>query len=230
MSDIYILALDTTSRHCSISVSKGRRIQVEYNFTTTDQLSASLIPALEFVFKSVGLKPADIDVFGIGTGPGLFTGIRVGLSTLKGLLFGQNKPVVPVPTLEALAYKYVNSNFTVAPLIDARRDEVYLSAYRPENGILNEILEPQLIHITQLEQSISGLEDIHFIGSGVEAHQELLKEKFNSDKLLHRSFYAAPEICKIAAAKFEAGEYITNLQELMPLYIRKPDAVVNLKK
>ncbi len=226
----HILALDTASKHSSISISLGEDIRVEYNFTPLNELSASLIPVMEFVLNSASLTLEDIDVYGVGIGPGLFTGIRVGLSTVKGLLFGKNKPVVPVVTLKALAYKCtdIQSDFTIIPLIDARRDEMYMSGYNCFNREMKEIFSPQLIHMNRLEEELYKYdiktEALYFVGSGAWIHQEMIKKKFNSGKIVDRSFFLASEICKIAYTQFLKGDYIVDLQQLMPFYIRKPDA------
>ena len=232
----YILALDTTSKHSSTAIFQEEKIRVEYNFSTQDKLSASLAPLMEFVLKSAGLTPDDIDVYGVGIGPGLFTGIRVGLSTLKGLLFGKNKPVVPVVTLKALAYKYIDikPGFTIIPLIDARRDEVYFAGYNCLNYKMEEIIAPQLIHINRLEEKLYKykieIENLHFVGSGAEVHKEIIREEFNPDKIVDRSPFLASEICKIAYKRFLERDYIEDLQKLMPFYIRKSDAQQNYNK
>lgn len=224
---VYILGVDTTSKHSSISISLGEEIQVEYNFTTLDGLSASLVPALEFVLRSAGLKLADIDVYGICIGPGLFTGIRVGMATLKGLLFQQDKPVVPVLSLKALAYKYIRSDFTIIPLIDARRNEVYIAGYNCLEKKIKEIISPQLIPIHELEETLAKIENVQFIGSGAEVHKELIKKTFHSSKIFYRSSFLASEICKVSYQQFLLKDYITDLQQLLPFYIRKPDAEIN---
>lgn len=224
---VHILGVDTTSKHSSISISHGDEIQVEYNFTTQDGLSASLVPALEFVLRSAGLKLADIDVYGICIGPGLFTGIRVGMATLKGLLFQQDKPVVPVLSLKALAYKYIRSDFTIIPLIDARRDEVYIAGYNCLEKKIKEIIPPQLIAVGQLEETLDKIENVQFIGSGAEVHKELIKKNYHSSKIFYRSSFLASEICKVTYQQFLKKDYITDLQQLLPFYIRKPDAEIN---
>lgn len=224
---VYILGVDTTSKHSSISIFRDDEIQVEYNFTTLDGLSASLVPALEFVLRSAGLKLDDINIFGICIGPGLFTGIRVGMATLKGLLFDQAKPVVPVLSLKALAYNYIKSDFTIIPLIDARRNEVYMAGYNHFENKIKEVIIPQLIPINRLEETLAEINDVHFIGSGAEVHKEFLKKTFHNSKIFYRSSFLASEICKIAYPKFLKNEYITDLQQLLPFYIRKPDAEIN---
>jgi tRNA threonylcarbamoyl adenosine modification protein YeaZ len=232
----YILALDTTSKHSSAAISQEDDILVEYNFATLNKLSASLISTIEFVLNSAGLTPDHIDLYGIGIGPGLFTGIRVGLSTLKGLLFGKNKPIVPVVTLKALAYKYIDikPGAAIITLVDARRDEVYFAGYNCFNHKMKEIIAPQLIHINRLEEQLYKykikIENLYFVGSGAEVHKEIIEEKFNPEKMGDRSPFLAPEICKIAYNRFLRKDYIEDLQKLMPFYIRKPDAEQNFNK
>jgi len=225
-----ILSLDTTSKFASISIARGDTIQQEYNFATRDEVSASLIPSLEFVLNSSGLKLGDIDVFGIGIGPGLFTGIRVGLASLKGLLLADPKPVVPVITLEALAHKHIDPASATVSIIDARREEVYMAAYRfaSQNLQMEEILSPGLFSLQQLKEHLAPLGNVHFVGSGAEAYRSFLKQNFKRSKIHQRSFFLASEICKIAYNRYTKEEYITDLRQLPPFYIRKPDAETNL--
>lgn len=233
-----ILSLDTTSRFASAAISKGDDILLEYNFSTRDQLSASLIPTLEFVLASAPLELEEIDAFGIAVGPGLFTGIRVGLATLKGLLLGTTKPVIPVVTLTALAYKLSQSKRPVLSLIDARRDEFYIAGYRFEPGpgsgpqnACTEISPPALLHIGQLEAHVQAMElegKIRFVGSGAEVHRGYIRERFKNSSISNRSGFLAGEICKIAHERYLEKDYITDLQQLMPFYIRKPDAQQSL--
>lgn len=232
---ITILSLDTTSKYASISIAKGEEIHLEYNFATRDELSASLIPSLEFVLNSMPLKLEDIDVYGIGIGPGLFTGIRVGLATLKGLILGTGKPVVPVVTLRALAYKYNDSKSPIISMIDARRDELYIAAYRFVNRHAQELLPPGLIHIDQLKHHLEPLDEFKktkfsFVGSGAEVHKTFIKEHLAWGNVYRRSCFLASEICKVTFHHYTKNNYITDLQQLMPFYIRKPDAEQNLKR
>lgn len=231
---ITVLSYDTTSKHPSIAISRDDDIRKEFNFVSRDDLSSVLIPAIEGVLNdgSAPLKLSDIDVVGIAVGPGLFTGIRVGLAVLKGLLLGVEKPVVPVVTLKAAAYKYREPGFATVPLIDARRDEVYLAGYNfpGNNGEIEEVVPPGLIHISRLKGGLGKLGRFHFVGSGAEVHKEFIQENFPGSKIGRRSFFLAAEICKIAYDCYKKKDYITDLQQLMPFYIRKPDAEQNYIK
>ncbi len=229
----HILALDTTSPGASISILKEAEILCEYNFSSQDRLSASLIPVIDFLLKDCGLTLNAVDVFGIALGPGLFTGIRVGLAALKGLLFAARKPVVGVATLKALAHKYLPNaaaDELIIPLIDARRNEVYAAVYTGDRGEIKEITAPFLAHIGELKNELAALPagEIIFLGSGADVHKELLIGNFERSKIYYRSSFLAAEIGKMTYHDYLRKNYITDLQRLLPFYIRKPDAERNL--
>lgn len=223
-----LLCFDTTSRDASIAVLCDGEIVLEYNFSSRDDLAALLIPSLEFLLRSLGLKVPQIDLFGVSVGPGLFTGIRVGLATLKGLDFASGKPVVGVNALEALAFKFADTRHTIVPLIDARKGEAYLAAYRFDplqaGGEMVELLPPCLMRVEDAAPLLAPFPDKVFVGSGAENHGDQLRRDFPAGRLLYRSNFLASEIGRIALKRFRLGQYVTDLQQLHPVYIRKPDA------
>jgi len=223
-----LLSLDTSSRDASIAVLKNEDVLLEYNFTSPDNLSVTLIPSLEFILKALGMKIAEIDVFGICTGPGLFTGIRIGMATLKGLAFSESKPVVAVTSLLALAYKFADTKKTVIALIDAKKNEVYLGGYRFENREPVELIPPCLLKIDAIVPLAAKFPEKIFIGSGADKHSEFLKKNFSYVRRQFRSNYLANEIGRIALQQFKRQHYLTDLQELFPFYLRKSDAETNL--
>ena len=227
-----IFSLDTTSKHASLAVAGDGNIQTEFNYVSRDDLSATLIPAIAGLLNSgsAAIELSHIDVFAIAVGPGFFTGIRVGLAALKGLLLGQEKPVVPVVTLEALAYKCREPGFTTISLIDARREEVYLAGYDFLENKAGEVIPPALLHISQLKERLSHHKHLCFVGSGAEVHEAFIRENFSGAKIGRRSFFLAPEIAEIAYDRYKEKDYIADLQQLMPFYLRKPDAEQNLAK
>ncbi|MEN8223314.1 MAG: tRNA (adenosine(37)-N6)-threonylcarbamoyltransferase complex dimerization subunit type 1 TsaB, partial [Acidobacteriota bacterium] len=99
------LAIETTSRNCSIAVLEDKNVLLEHNFVSSGELSETLIPYIDNIFSSLNIGVEDIGLIGASVGPGLFTGIRVGLATLKGIFFNREVPVVPVVSLEAVALK-----------------------------------------------------------------------------------------------------------------------------
>ena len=225
-----ILSIDTSSRDASIAVLRDEEIVLEYNFSSRQDLSAMLIPSMEFLLCSLGMKIGQIDLFGVAVGPGLFTGIRIGLTTLKGLNFSAAKPVVGVNTLEALACKFSDTKKTVVSMIDARKGEIYLGCYRFAGGEMQELLSPRLLKAAAAVEILEPYADRIFVGSGAENHCDFLKSAFPGSKLLYRSNFLASEIGKIALRRFRRHEYVTHLQDLIPFYIRRPDAETNLAR
>ena len=227
---ITVLSIDTTSKTPSISISRGEKIQIEHDLKAFDNLSSSLIPAIQFLLDNLKLKPDDINLYGIAVGPGLFTGIRVGISTLKGMVFERKKPVVPVVTTNALAHKCFHLDSIIIPLIDAKRDEVYMAAYQFIDNKVNEIIPPDLIHITDLRTQITNFGNFCFIGSGVDVHKDFIKKNFKEGKIVHTSHSLASDICQIAYYRYLKNDYISDINQLFPYYIRKPDAEKSVKK
>jgi tRNA threonylcarbamoyladenosine biosynthesis protein TsaB len=223
-----LLSLDTSSRDASIAVLKNEDVLLEYNFTSQDNLSAILAPSLEFIMKTLGLQIAQIDVFGIDIGPGLFTSIRIGMATLKGLAFAEKKPVVGVISLQALAYKYAGTKKNIIPLIDAKKGEVYLGGYGFDGSELVELIQPCLLKIADIVPLVTKFHDKIFVGSGAVKHADFLKDNFNDSPPLCRTNFLASEVGRIALEQFRRQHYLTDLQDLFPFYLRKPDAETNL--
>jgi len=219
-----ILALDTSSTHCSVALGVGPEILMEYNFLANNDLSTKLLPAIEFVLKSLKWELSDIALFGVGTGPGLFTGIRVGLSTLKGLNFRLRRPIVAILTLEAVARKYQDTRSTVVPILDARRREVYTAAYHLTDGDLEELLPPALVPLDELPGMLHPLEPFKFVGDAIDIHRDFLATHFPGTKRRHRSSFLATEICQLAYHRYQKKDYLRNTEDLTPYYLRKPDA------
>jgi len=218
---VIVLALDTSSRDASVAVLRDGGIALEYNFSPGDGLSSRLVPSLEFLLRNLGLRLPQVDLFAAAVGPGLFTGIRVGLATLKGLDFSAGRPMIGVNSLEALAFKLAGDGGTVVPLIDARRGELYAAAYRFEAGGRAEVrLSPRLLAPAAVAAALAGLEAPVLVGGGAEKHADLLRRALPGCRIQVRSPFLASEIGRIALERFARGEG----QELRPAYIRRPDA------
>ncbi len=219
-------SIDTSSPNCSISVLNSEKILAEYNFISSGELSETLVSYIDSVFSSLKIGTEDIGLIGVSTGPGLFTGIRVGLATLKGIFFDNAVPVVPVSSLEAVAAKLLFTGKTVVSLLDARRGEIYYAAYRFDDNQSNRIVTPSLIKAEELRKVIKE-ESICFTGAGVPAYKALLKEDFPGSTIIERSPFIACEIGHIALSEFKAGNFIKGTDTLEPSYIRIPDAEKN---
>src|SRR5699024_3340131 len=130
--------LDTSTHMATCAVIDENRILGEYSLNQDMTHSEKLVPMIKEVLDSLDLKVSDIDLYGVSIGPGSFTGLRIGVATIKAFAHLFDKPVVAVSTLEALAFN-LPYNETVVPMMDARRDRVYTGIYSWKDKNLNTI-------------------------------------------------------------------------------------------
>ncbi len=227
--NVYVLAMDTTSKQCSICLTCNDLVLAEYNFISNNDLSANIIKIIEFLLGQLNLDISDIDVFGIGIGPGIFTGIRVGMATIKGLVFDSDKKIVPVNILEAIASMYKGMNNRVVSLIDAKREQVYVAGYSIIDNDLIDFCKPSLVDISQLGNILGKNEPYLFAGSGAIIHNDYLTNTFQVSNIINPSFLSK-EIAKIAYSNYISGNVETNIENVNPLYIRRTDAEENYER
>lgn len=146
-----ILALETATLATSVALLRGEDLVAEWTAVDPQPHSERLLPAVDALLRGVGASLADVDGFAVSIGPGSFTGLRIGIATVKGLAFGSGRPVAAVPTLEALALGGCDGSAPVAALLDARRGEVYVAifdaagvALGPEAVLTPDALAPRL--------------------------------------------------------------------------------------
>lgn len=130
-----ILGIDTTTKVLSIGIGDGSKVY-EYNLEVGRNLSSLIVVTIKRIIDTLGWKARDIDYLSCGIGPGSFTGVRVGLSVIKGLGWSLNKPVIGVPTLDILAANAQAGDRYIVPAVDAKRNLIYASVYRNKNGKL----------------------------------------------------------------------------------------------
>ncbi|MBN2346692.1 MAG: tRNA (adenosine(37)-N6)-threonylcarbamoyltransferase complex dimerization subunit type 1 TsaB [Candidatus Aminicenantes bacterium] len=219
-----VLAIDAASPDASIALFRDEKLLGEHGFCSRRDLAAQLVPGIGFLLRSHSLEAARVDLFGVTVGPGLFTGIRVGLATLKGLNFPAARPMVAVNTLEALAAPSAESGRLTAAVIDAGRDEVYLGAYGFEEGQMRERLAPRLARSADAPELLRALEGCTLVGSGVERHADLLAAGVPRGRRSRRGRFLAVDVGRLALRRFRRGLFVTDLQALVPAYLRRPDA------
>jgi len=162
-----ILSLETSTKVCSVAIHKDGNLLSVYEFRVERSHSKLITQAISFLMEGLDLKKADLDAIAVSKGPGSYTGLRIGVSTAKGLCYALDKPLIAVDTLAAMARKVNKFNFKnslVCPMIDARRLEVYCALFNKEN----EIISPVSAVILN-ESSFSGFlssSEIIFLGDG----------------------------------------------------------------
>jgi tRNA threonylcarbamoyladenosine biosynthesis protein TsaB len=197
-------------------VTKGRRH------------AESLVPAIEFTCRQAGITLDEIGCLAVDIGPGLFTGLRVGIATAKAMAQALRVPVIGIPSLDLLAFPLRHTSRLIATVIDARRGEVFYSLYRQSPGGVQRVAPHAVGRPEDLVADLMVLNDeILFVGDGALRYREQLTDVLTAEVaeqwLAHPS--AAP-LVQLAHAKALREEW-RNSWELEPLYLRKPDAEIN---
>lgn len=193
----------------------------------------TLLPLIDGLLKRAGLSFSEISALAVSIGPGSFTGLRIGLSTVKGLAYGWNIPVVGVPTLLALAVKVTEWEGAICPFLDARKKEVYAALFRKRAGALERLTEdlvsPPARVIRRIQSSVPQ-DPCLFIGDGTKAYSDLIKNSMGDLSSLTLGEAYPSTACAVA----RLGEERVRNQEsdspgaLVPLYLRPSEA--ELKK
>ena len=165
-----ILSIDTTANTATCALTRDGRMLSLYTACGTLTHSETMLPMIETMMKNVNLTLSDVDAFAVSEGPGSFTGVRIGVSLIKGLAFDKNKPCIGVSTLDALAKNCEQLGGYVVPVMDARRNQVYTAIYRDGERLT----EDALIPLSELSEKLHalGADKIRFVGDGYDlAHR-----------------------------------------------------------
>lgn len=226
-----VLGLDTSTLMTTCAVIDEGRLLGEYSLSQDMSHSEKLVPMIKEMLDSVSLKIKDIDLFAVSIGPGSFTGLRIGMATIKAFAHLADKPVVGISTLEALAYN-LPFNKIVVPMIDARRNRVYTGIYTWEDGILKTIKEPDVIEITELLSILEDYESLVVNGNGATMHKDLIRETLKEKvkfSTAGQNACKAASICELAMVKYKEGivdDYFT----MAPDYLRESQAQRELRE
>lgn len=170
-----ILALDSSGLVASVAVAEDDTLLGEYTVNYKKTHSQTLLPMLDEVVRMIELDLSTVDAIAIAAGPGSFTGLRIGSATAKGLGLALGKPLVAVPTTEALAYNLYGVRDWICPMMDARRSQVYTGIYRFENGRLVAYKPQAPVAVSEIAEQLNALgQEVIFLGDGVPVYQELL--------------------------------------------------------
>lgn len=223
-----ILAVDTATQSCSVAVTNDGTLCAELTTVRKQTHSKHLMELIHSVLEIAGFSVADLDGLAVTVGPGSFTGLRIGISTVKGFAYALDKPVVGVSSLDALARQCAATSYLICPLIDARKGEVYCATYR--------FSEDQLIQKTGAramtpEAVIAEIKTpCMFIGTGARLYRQSIDTALGS--LAHfvpgdQNIIRASSVSILSMSRFEAND-TDEIAGLVPHYIRKSDAELNM--
>jgi tRNA threonylcarbamoyladenosine biosynthesis protein TsaB len=227
-----ILGLDTATSCGSIGIIDDDEVIAEYALHREETLSARLLPAIQTLLAEARLDLHEIDGIAVSLGPGSFTGLRVGLSAVKGLALGVERAVAGVPTLDALACNLPYTPYHICPLLNARKGEIYAALYK--NGVAGHVeqLTPyQALSPAALIKQIPPQETV-FLGDGVKVCRDLIVERLAEKAFfapLHLGFLRGTTIAELGLKRILKGGR-DDISSLVPIYVRPPDAEIKRAK
>lgn len=222
-----ILGLDSSGLVASVAIVEGNDLKGEYTVNYKKTHSQTLLPMLDEVAKMIELDLNSVDAIAVSGGPGSFTGLRIGSATAKGLGLALNKPLIHIPTVDALAYNLVGHRDLVCPLMDARRNQTYTGLYRFDGNEM-EIAEPQCaVGIDEIIEKINNIgQPVVFLGDGVAVFESYIRENCKVPFTFapaHMNKQRAGAVAALGELYYEQGKTETAVEH-KPDYLRLSQA------
>lgn len=222
-----LLAIDSSGLVASVAILEDGVLLAEYTVNYKKTHSQTLLPMLDAAASMIELDLNTLDAIAVAGGPGSFTGLRIGSATAKGLGLALDKPLISVPTVDALAYNLYGISGIVCPLMDARRSQVYTGIYRFEQGELEILMEQRAISVSELAEELNRLkEPVTLLGDGVAVYRENMQELLTvpfTEAPPHLNRQRAGALGALAMKYYEAGNLQT-AAEHQPDYLRLSQA------
>ncbi len=235
-----ILAVETSTFTGSVALAEAPspgdvpgafQIVGETTLNLSATHSARLMPAIDRLLRETSRPVQAVQGIATGLGPGSFTGLRIAVSTVKGLAFSLNAPVAGVSTLDALAHNFPYASLLVCPVLDARKKEVYAALFRGDGeGQLRRISEYWVLSPEDLCSRIP--ERTILVGSGADVYREIFREKLGSRAVFappDLSFPRASSVARLSLPSFQLGQTI-DLMAFTPIYVRRSEAEIHWEK
>ena len=223
-----ILSIDSSAKTASVAITDGTKLLSECFVNAGLTHSRTLMPMVDNALTQADLKIENIDAFCVNSGPGSFTGIRIGVAAVKGLALASDKPCAGVSTLEAAAYNFIDENAVVCVAMDARCNQVYAALFDIENGVITRLCDDYAVPIAELADEIRKLDkSVILAGDGAEICYNAMKDSVDNIRLsaefrrYQRAYGAA--LAALAHGDFESSSL------LAPVYLRMPQAERELK-
>lgn len=223
-----ILGIDTATTQCSCAIGGHEGVLAVVESARSRRHAENLVPAVTFALQQAQLELSEIGVVAVDVGPGLFTGLRVGLATGKAFATALNVPMIGVSSLDLLAFRVRFTRRLIAAVVDARRGEVFYAFYRQVPGGVQRLDEPRVAVPDQLMSELlaSGDETL-LVGDGALRYRsELATVPRVEFADTGESYPSAASLVELAHARAMREEFVSP-REINPLYLRQPDAEIN---
>lgn len=214
------LSIDTSSSICAVAILENKKLIKEFNLDNGLTHSEKLMPMIQKIFKETNLELKDIDLLVCDRGPGSFTGIRIGISTIMAFADSLKINCVGVSSLEVLAHN-VKTNGIICSLIDAKNSNCYCGIYKLENGIYTLIKDLFVDHIDKILETLNNYnESITFVGNGAVVNKDNIISKINNSNFIDNNDVSAYNLGIAGIYQYKNN----NSNDIMPLYLRKSQA------
>ncbi len=226
-----ILSIECSAVPCSAAIIEDNKI-IASSFTNVKLThSETLMPMVESLLASAKLSISDIDTFAVAEGPGSFTGIRIGISAIKGMAQPFKKPCVGVSTLLSMAYNYIDTDAIVCAVMDARCNQVYNALFEIKGGVITRICEDRALLFDELKADLEKYSEqsIIVVGDGADIFYPIVKD-FKNIKLANsiNRYQNAVGVAFAAVEMINLGN-TKDYSQLLPVYLRLPQAERELK-
>ncbi|NLY21422.1 MAG: tRNA (adenosine(37)-N6)-threonylcarbamoyltransferase complex dimerization subunit type 1 TsaB [Tissierellia bacterium] len=223
-----ILGIDTSTMTTSIALVEDDKILGQIMLTANMSHSEHLMDTIDFLLRSSEISIRDIDLFAVAIGPGSFTGIRIGISTVKSFAQSLKKEVVGVSTLEVLAANQ-KSYKHIASIIDARRNRVYGGIYKSIDGVLENVLPEDIYQWEDFYVELQKYEDIVVLGDCIDIHLEDLEKANLNISYGDDNLARASNLCELAKSKYDRG-LVDDCDSINANYMGKSQAQIDFEK
>ena len=226
-----VLSMDSSSLVTTVALLKDEHLLGEFTLNFKREHSVILMEKIEMLLKDCNIDISEVDGFVVSKGPGSFTGLRIGMATVKGLSMGSNRPYLSISSLDALAYSLVNFDGIICPIMDALRDSVFTCMYKSSTGELSKIIDYSALSLDELVEVLQQKDEpVIFTGDGVYKYKEYLLEKLPNAKFApnHLSVVRASALGELGMELLRKGQY--DDMNSSPLYLKKPQAERELEQ
>ena len=228
-----ILGIDTSTDSVSVAIGDGPRVIAQSEAVSDRQHCEALVPMIEFVRQQAGVSFREIGAIAVDAGPGLFTGLRVGVAAAKAIAFSLDLPIIGICSLDVLAAAVPFTDAVTVAVIDARRHEVFWSIYRTIETELTQVVSPCVGPVSELVVAVQERgQRALFVGTGAVQYQNEIVESFGTS--IHNCEFADPRFSRPTAATvvemahhLAVDEQWQSSHQLSPIYLRQPDAEIN---
>lgn len=221
-----ILGIETATQRVSVAIGGHEGVIGLFEITKGRRHAETLVPAIQFTCQQAGIELDEISVVAVDVGPGLFTGMRVGLASGKAIAQALRIPMIGISSLDLLAFPSRHTDKVVVPVIDARKGEVFYAMYKQVPGGIQQIAAPVVGPVDDLVADLMARnQDVLCVGDGARRYRDEIVDGYHCE-IGGDDHPSASPLVQLAHARALREDWV-NAREIEPMYLRAPDAVIN---